>query len=111
MKGIFGHRKINPMKSKVILILYAFISAIKRSSALILYFSPALGLFNLLRHLQAEQAPFLQTYNGTKYYDANATQYIMEMNLQRGKWRPWSNVNEFLGYDPPDVTVYTGISA
>ena len=35
----------------------------------------------------------------------------MEMNLQRGKWRPWSNVNEFLGYDPPDVTVYTGISA
>ena len=59
MKGISGHRKINPMKSKVILILYAFISAIKRSSALILYFSPALGLFNLLRHLQGSQTVVL----------------------------------------------------
>ena len=32
------------------------------------------------------------------------------MNLQRGKWRD-DIANDFLGYDPPDKTVYTGISS
>jgi hypothetical protein len=58
----------------------------------------------------AEQPSFLQTYKGTEYFNENATQYITEMNLQRGKWRD-DTVNDFLGYDPPDETVYTGVSA
>ena len=57
----------------------------------------------------AEQAPFLQTYNGTDYYHDDAAKYIKEMNLQRGKWRDDIH-NDFLGYDPPNETVYTGIS-
>ena len=32
------------------------------------------------------------------------------MSLQRGTWRD-DIKNDFLGYDPPDETVYTGISA
>ena len=32
------------------------------------------------------------------------------MKLQRGQWRDLDTENDFLGYDPPNPTLYTGIS-
>ena len=62
---------------------------------------------NLDTFFKAEQAPFLQTYNGTRYFDKSTAKYIHDMNLQRGMWRN-DTQNDFLGYDPPSATVYTG---
>ena len=59
---------------------------------------------------KAEQAPFLFTYEGTSYHDKNSAQYIKDNKLQRGQWRELDTENDFLGYNPPDPTVYTGIS-
>ena len=46
-----------PMKSKIILALFSLCSLTMRVSAIILYFTPSLGLFNVLRHLQGEMLP------------------------------------------------------
>jgi hypothetical protein len=86
MKGVTGHRKFNPMKSKIILGLYLLLSCILRETSLVMYFSPTLGLFNLLRHLQAEQIPFLKTYNGTSYCDTTKVLQEMIGKIQRGTW-------------------------
>ena len=40
-----------------------------------------------LTYLIAEQAPFLQTYAGTDYFDDAAANFINQENLQRGTWR------------------------
>ena len=53
--GIAGHREYNPFKFKMMLALYALLSVIMRSTGIIMYFTPDLGLFNLLRHLQGSQ--------------------------------------------------------
>ena len=67
-------------------------------------------LWTFISIISAEQAPFLQTYAGTDYFDNFTSQYVKNMSLQRGTWRA-DIENDFLGYDPPNVTVYTGISA
>ena len=58
---------------------------------------------------QAEQAPILQTYGDTTYFDNNTAQYVKDMNLQRGTWRNNQNGDFFLVYDAPDVSYYTGM--
>ena len=55
IKGVSKHRKRNPMKAKLMLALYAFLSCVVRVTAIIAYFAVPLGLFDLLRHLQGSQ--------------------------------------------------------
>ena len=40
-----------------------------------------------LDKLIAEQAPFLQTYAGSNYFDNATAHYIQQEKLQRGTWR------------------------
>ena len=47
-----------PTKSKIVLAVFAGCSLIMRVSSVILYFTPSLGLFNVLRHLQGEMPPY-----------------------------------------------------
>ena len=58
IKGLMTNRNYFPIVSKIIAGLGAMISIIKRVSCIIIFFTPPLGLFNLLRHLQAEQTKF-----------------------------------------------------
>ena len=60
---------------------------------------------------KAEQAPFLQTYEGTNYFNQYANQFIMKNNLQRGQWRNNTLGNDFLGYNPPSASFYTGMAS
>ena len=50
--GIAGLREYFPPKSKLLIGCSALISSIVRIMSFILYFSPCLGLWNLLRHYQ-----------------------------------------------------------
>ena len=47
-----------PTKSKIVLAVFAGCSLIMRVSSVIYYFTPSLGLFNVLRHLQGEMPPY-----------------------------------------------------
>ena len=60
---------------------------------------------------KAEQAPFLQTYEGTNYFNQYANQFIQENNLQRGQWRNNTAGYDFLGYNPPSASFYTGMAS
>ena len=59
--GLMTRRDHFPMASKLIAVLCSMITIIKREVCLILYYAPPLGLFSLLRHLQAEQTKFHRT--------------------------------------------------
>ena len=50
------------MKSKLVAGIYTMFAIAKRVMCSILYFTPALGLFSLLRHLQAEQTKWNVKY-------------------------------------------------
>ena len=40
-----------------------------------------------LKNIIAEQAPFLQTYTGTDYFDNITANFINQEKLQRGTWK------------------------
>ena len=52
--GIGGFRIYFPMKSRALIGGYAFLSSVRRVITFVLYFSPCLGLWNLLRHYQGD---------------------------------------------------------
>ena len=58
-KGLMARRDHFPMESKLIAILNSLVAILKRVTCLINYYAPPLGLFSLLRHLQAEQIQFV----------------------------------------------------
>ena len=73
-----------PIKTKIFLKLYAFIGLSVRVLTIVMYFAPYLGLFDLLRHLQAEQIPWNKIFINYehnenaileygKYFNENAT--------------------------------------
>ena len=47
-----------PTKSKIVLAVFAGCSLTMKVSSVIFYFTPTLGLFNVLRHLQGEMPPY-----------------------------------------------------
>ena len=53
--GIAGRRVYFPLKSKFIIGLSALLACLIRVTAFVLFFSPSLGLMNLLRHYQGTQ--------------------------------------------------------
>ena len=59
-KGLMARRDHFPMKSKLIAVLNSLVAILKRVTCNILYYTPPLGLFSLLRHLQAEQIQFVE---------------------------------------------------
>ena len=58
-KGLMARRDHFPMKSKLIAVLNSLVAILKRVTCNIIYYTPPLGLFSLLRHLQAEQIQFV----------------------------------------------------
>ena len=53
-----AHANDWPVKSKLVLGVYGTMNLTLRLLAMILYFTPSLGLMNILRHYQAERLPF-----------------------------------------------------
>ena len=52
MKGMSIHRKHNTYKSKLILLSFGFLACVMRATSILMFFTPTLGLANVLRHLQ-----------------------------------------------------------
>ena len=62
IQGLSSNRRLFPFTSKIAVAAYSFFSITTRVLAIILFFSPSLGLFNLLQHWKGEQVqwhPFL----------------------------------------------------
>ena len=62
IQGLSSKRRRFPITSKIAVAAYSFFSITTRVMAILLYFSPSLGLFNLLQHWKGEHVrwhPFL----------------------------------------------------
>ena len=105
LKGLMVHRDHFPALSKLVAGLFALISILKRVLCIILYFTPAMGLFSLLRHLQAEQTAF--TDNMLHFAnDNNGTIQFSNISILWETIDRWNRKTN----EPPNYTLYTGLS-
>merc|ERR1712001_109644 len=112
VQGISGHRDYTPLKSKAILAGSVFFSAGIRVTALIMFFAPSLGLFDLLRHYQAEMIGFRKQdptrYGGIEFpSDVYIKGNLSE--IQRGSYQYFS-LYEDPSYIPPTIFMYTMVN-
>ena len=60
IRGLSGHRDYFPFLSKAVLLCSVFCATLVRIISITVFFSPSLGLFNLLRHYQGTYLFILQ---------------------------------------------------
>ena len=98
-----------PIISMIMVGIYAITTIIIKIGVIILFFTPSLGLFNLLRHYQGELYPYsivmeqkINVFEDKMYYSNAEPIY-------------WSNITRFDYSDfdhpkSPDISLYTGLS-
>ena len=107
LKGLMVRRDHFPTMSQMTAALLAVVSICKRVFCIVIYFTPALGLFNLLRHLQAEQTRYYFAFDN--YRKENFVNN--EGMIQFGDSSPflWSKVDRWdrINNMAPDYTLYS----
>ena len=104
--GISKQREHSTTTSSVLLLVFTSASIALRVFSCVLFLTPALGLFNLLRHLQGEFYPFWIPYyyphfvNDSEFYFGNATPINW---TEVSRWNYISRGNA----EPPQLTLYT----
>ena len=89
-----------PLMSKLLAGLYCFIMTTTKTLGTIMYFTPALGLFKLLRHVQAEQTPWDPILE-EHFVKEDIIQFGNSPNIH------WSQINRWNDGQPPHYTLYT----
>ena len=84
-----AHASYWPSKSKLVVGVYGTMNLSLRLFAMILYFTPSLGLLNILRHYQAERVPF---YNDNDKYNFSKD-YLYFGNAAPVAWSEISHVD------------------
>ena len=113
LKALSSNREHFPMISKLVAGFYALFACSVRVLAFVMFFAPALGLFDLLKHLQAEQTQWdpniIKNFvdnDGTILF-GNVSSPIPWNKIDR-----WSNVTDVSGIhevilQPPHYKLYT----
>ena len=102
VKGLSTNKEHFPASSKAILALYVAVSILIRATVSILFLTPCLGLFHLLRHFQGELLPYWIAMD----------QDVVEIYYSTADPVPMKDLSRFDYTDkanpiPPDVTIYT----
>lgn len=107
LKGLMVRRDHFPTMSQMTAALLAVVSICKRVFCIVIYFTPPLGLFSLLRHLQAEQTKYYFAFDN--YRKENFVNN--EGMIQFGDSSPflWSTVDRWdrITNTAPDYTLYS----
>ena len=101
LKVLSAYREHFPLTSKFMAGLFGFFACSTRVLAFIIYFTPALGLFNLLRHSQSEQ---------TQWNSILVQHFVNDNVIQFGDSPPinWSMINTWKNDTiPQKYTFYT----
>ena len=88
LRILTAQREWFPLKAKLMAGFYSLFCCLIRILAIVSYFAPALGLFNFLHHLQAEQTP----------WDLNVEGYFVKNgNIQFGDSQeiPWKEIDRW----------------
>ena len=106
MKGTSKKRQHSTIKASILLAIFTFTSIVLRIFSCIIYLTPALGLFNSLRHLQGEMYPHWDPY----FYPED----ILDFKFHFGTATPmnWSEITRWnyidsSNADPPQLSLYT----
>ena len=130
LKAVSACRERFPTSSKIMAGLYSFFGCTTRVLAIVLFFAVPLGLFDLLKHLQGEQAPWNPVFVAN-FIGSNATGEIVVGNSEPISWtmidrwkknflekpfiyeHQWDEFPEWNSkflLSPPDYTAYTFFS-
>ena len=105
IKGITKKRDYWTTKSYLVILLYTTFTITVRVLSYVLYFTPSLGLFNTLRHLQGEMYPFRAPYRSL----VNTSDDFYFGNMTPIPWYQITRWN-YIAYqdaEPPKPTLYT----
>ena len=104
-----AHASYWPWKSKMFVGVYCTMNLVLRLFTMILYFTPTLGLLNILRHYQAERLPFI---NDHAKYDFSKD-HLYFGSADPVAWRDISHVNysDPSSPTPPSSSLYTGLDS
>ena len=114
LKGISKKRVHSHFKANILMLIFAMSSILQQMWSVILYFTPCLGLFNILRHLQGEMYPFnaynvLKQTNDSFSFDKELFQFANATPIPWSKLTRW-NYSEPTEPSPPSFTLYTKFS-
>ena len=107
MKGISKKRAHSSATSTAVMLLFTLSSIFLRMFSYTLYFTPCLGLFNVLRHLQGEMYPYYHPV----HYKMNLTQELFYFgNAKPIPWAQitrWNHTLDNANPTPPQLSLYT----
>ena len=102
LKTISTVKVFLPFTTKMVLLSWIIVSASLRLMAIVVFFTPAFGLFSILGHWKLEQIPYSQELN--KRFGVNNT-----VHLYKTKPFVWTDLNRYnyTADSGPDYTAYT----
>ena len=105
VKGLSARRIYFPIKSKMIVMLYALLASTMRVLSFIVFYTPAFGLFSVLQHLKLEQMP---------WHPDLKNNFVKNYIIQFGNSSAidWNNIDRWQTDEhkksiPPSLTLYT----
>ena len=114
-----------PMISRIVIALFAFFATLTGILVNVIFFTPSLGLFNILGHWQAEQLPFTvatlpterraPSGSSSSLYETRKRLLTKMLNGSNGDMLqifnhtpiPWSMIDRWSEGKPPSYTLYT----
>ena len=98
-QGLSTRRVFFPIKSQIMAGLYTLFVSSSRILAMVLYFTPMLGLFGLLKHYKAEQTKW-DTWIEHAFVENNTIR-VGNVTVK------WSEINRWNGNEAPSYELYT----
>ena len=101
-----------PFTSQLVILLWSTVASARRIMAIVVFFIPSLGLFNILNHWKAEQIPFyIRSFDMYKYMSPSD---IIELNNMTRNIT-WTSIDRWEysstgSHQPPHYSLYTGRS-
>ena len=111
LKSVKIEKVFFPLICQISLLVWTVFSVSKRILVLVMYFTPSLGLFNLLHHWQAESLPF--SVSQKSRWREGGLQQGQHLQLHNNRSVLWSEIDRWdysASPSPPPYTLYTGLS-
>ena len=111
LKSVKIEKVFFPLICQISLLVWTVFSVSKRILVLVIYFTPSLGLFNLLHHWQAESLPF--SVSQKSRWREGGLQQGQHLQLHNNRSVLWSEIDRWdysASPSPPAYTLYTGLT-
>ena len=113
LKTIISEKVLVPFSSKMVILIWSTAAYARRIMAILVFFLPSLGLFDILVHWKAEQLPFdirlghLQDMSPKDIIHLNSmNREVLWTDIDR--WEYSSSKHDY--HQPPHYSLYTGLA-